>query len=158
RHFPIMQRVAAGETLEDIAQELPIAPQIGESFGSLQRALELYEEIGDRRGAMSTIIALAYLSWAADIHLGSNAARHIEEIRRLTSTLRAFTNESERAAFEAQMLYGSHVFGRAKGIPDMALVKGRDAYRYAGEIGDEALQFLAAGGTGLAYLDLGDVD
>jgi tetratricopeptide (TPR) repeat protein/DNA-binding CsgD family transcriptional regulator len=158
RHIPIAQRVAAGETLEDIAQELPIAPGIYRAFGLFQRALELYERLGDRRGAMSTIIALAYLSWAPDIHMGSNAGRHIEEIRRLTSTLRAFTNESERAALEAQMLYGSHVFGRAKVIPDMALTKGRDAYRYAGEIGDRALQFLAAGGTGLSYLDLGDVD
>ena len=157
QHIPIAQRVAAGEALEDIAEELPIAPRIHRAFGLFKRALELYEQLSDRRGALSTIIALAYLSWAPDIHLGSNAARHIEEIRRLTSTMRAFTNESERAAFEAQILYGSHVFGRAKVIPDMALAKGRDAYRYAGEIGDQALQFLAAGGTGLAYLDLGDV-
>jgi tetratricopeptide (TPR) repeat protein/DNA-binding CsgD family transcriptional regulator len=157
-HVPIMQRVAAGESLEEIAQELPIASMFHGAFGLFQRALELYEQLGDRRGAMSTIIALAYLAWAPDIHIGSNAARHIEEIRRLTSTLRAFTNESERAALEGQMLYGSHVFGRAKVIPDMALEKGRDAFRYAREIGDETLQFLAAGGTGLAYLDIGDVD
>jgi DNA-binding CsgD family transcriptional regulator len=157
-HVPIARRVAAGETLEDIAEELPIAPMIQRAFGLFQRSLGLYEQLGDRRGAMSTIIALAYLSWAPDIHLGSNAARHIEEIRRLTSRLKAFTNESERAAFEAQMLYGSHVFGRAKVIPDMALTKGRDAYRHAGEIGDRALQFLAAGGTGLASLEIGDVD
>jgi tetratricopeptide (TPR) repeat protein len=157
-HVPIMQRVAAGEPLEEIAEELPIAPLIHGAFGLFQRALELYEQLGDRRGGMSTIIALAYLSWAPDIHIGSNAARHIEEIRRLTSSLRAFTNESERAALEGQMLYGSHVFGRAKVIPDMALEKGRDAFRYAREIGDESLQFLAAGGTGLAYLDIGDVD
>jgi tetratricopeptide (TPR) repeat protein/DNA-binding CsgD family transcriptional regulator len=158
QHIAIAQRVAAGEALEEIAQELPVAPLFHRAFGLFQRALELYEQLGDRRGAMSTIIALAYLSWAPDIHLGSNAARHIEEIRRLTSKLRTFTTESERAAFEAQMLYGSHVFARAKVIPDMALAKGRDAYRYAGEIGDQALRFLAAGGTALCYVDLGDAD
>ena len=38
--------------------------------------------------------------------------------------MKAFTNESERAAFEAQMLYGSHVFARAKVIPDMATREG----------------------------------
>ncbi len=106
---------------------------------------------------MSTIIALAYLNWGADIHFGASSARHIEEIRRLTSRMKAFTNESERAAFEAQMLYGSHVFARAKVIPDMAIVKGDEAYRYAKEIGDPNLEFLAAGGTAMALLDLGDV-
>ena len=158
QHIPIAQRVAAGEVLEDLAMELPIGPDIGETFALLQGALELYERLGDRRGAMSTIIALAYLNWAPDIHMGTNAARHIEEIRRLTARERAFTNESERAAFEAQMLYGSHVFGRAKGIPDMAIAKGREAHRYAREIGDPNLEFLAAGGTAMAFLDIGDVE
>jgi hypothetical protein len=157
-HLPIVRRVAAGEVLEDIMPELPVAPVFMETFGLLHRALELFEQLGDRRGAMSTIIALAYLNWAADIHLGTSAARHIEEIRRLTSRMKAFTNESERAAFEAQMLYGSHVFGRAKVIPDLALVKGREAHRYAKEIGDPNLEFLAAGGTAMALLDLGDTD
>ena len=72
--------------------------------------------------------------------------------------MKAFTNESERAAFEAQMLYGSHVFARAKVIPDLAIAKGREAHRYAKEIGDPNLEFLAAGGTAMALLDLGDVD
>ncbi len=157
-HIPIAQRVAAGEVLEDIMPELPIAPVFMETFGLLQRALELFEQLGDRRGAMSSIIALAYLNWGADIHFGASSARHIEEIRRLTSRMKAFTNESERAAFEAQMLYGSHVFARAKVIPDLALAKGREAHRYAKEIGDPNLEFLAAGGTAMALLDLGDVD
>ena len=157
-HLPIAQRVAAGEVLEDIMPELPIAPVFMETFGLLHRALELFEQLGDRRGAMSTIIALAYLNWAPDIHLGTSSARHIEEIRRLTSRMKAFTNESERAAFEAQMLYGSHVFARAKVIPDLAIAKGREAHRYAKEIGDPNLEFLAAGGTAMAVLDLGDID
>ena len=157
-HMPIAQRVAAGEVLEDIMPELEIAPAFMETFGLLQRALGLYEQLGDRRGAMSTIIALAYLNWGADIHFGASSARHIEEIRRLTSRMKAFTNESERAMFEAQMLYGSHVFARAKVIPDMAIAKGREAHRYAKEIGDPNLEFLAAGGTAMALLDLGDVD
>ena len=72
--------------------------------------------------------------------------------------MKAFTNDSERAAFEAQMLYGSHVFARAKVIPDLALAKGREAHRYAREIGDPNLEFLAAGGTAMSVLDLGDVD
>jgi tetratricopeptide (TPR) repeat protein len=156
-HLPIMQRVAAGESLDEILPELPIAPLVYEAHGLLQQALELFERLGDRRGAMASIIALGYLSWAADIHLGSGSARHIEEIRRLTSTAKAFTNESERAAFEAQMLFGVHVFARAKLIPDLALSRGEQAAEHARQMGDRSLEFAAAGGTAMSYLDLGEV-
>ena len=74
---------------------------------------------------MSTIIALGYLNWAPDIHMGTGAGRHIEEIRRLMSRMNALTKASERAAVEAQMLYGVHVFARAKAIPDLAVSRGR---------------------------------
>ena len=157
-HMPIMQRVAAGETLESMLPELPIAPLAVESGQVITEALELFERLGDRRGAMACVIAMAYLSWGPDVHLGPGAARHIEEIRRLTSKMKAFTNESERAAFEAQMLYGVHVFARAKVIPDLAIARGEEAYARAREIGDAALQFLAAGGTAMAYVDVGELD
>jgi tetratricopeptide (TPR) repeat protein/DNA-binding CsgD family transcriptional regulator len=157
-HVEFMERVAAGEVLEAILPELPIAPLVYEASGLFEQALGLFEQIGDRRGAMSAIIAMGYLSWAPDIHMGSNAARHIEEIRRLTSRMRGFTNESELAAFEAQMLYGVHVFARAKVIPDLAVTRGELAYGKAHEIGDRALEFLAAGGTALANLDLGRIE
>ena len=156
-HLPIVQRVAAGEAIEDILPELPIAPIAHEAQDLLQQALEIFERLGDRRGAMATIIAMGYLSWAADIHLGSGSARHIEEIRRLTSKAKAFTNESERAAFEAQMLFGVHVFSRAKLIPDLAISRGEQACNHAREMGDRSLEFAAAGGTAMAYLDLGEV-
>jgi DNA-binding CsgD family transcriptional regulator/tetratricopeptide (TPR) repeat protein len=157
-HIPIAQRVAAGEVLEDMLPEFPIAPIVYEAAGLFQEALELFERLGDRRGVMATIIALGYLSWAPDIHLGSSSARHIEEIRRLTSKAKAFTNESERAAFEAQMLYGVHVFARAKVIPDLALSRGEQAHAHAREMGDRSLEFLAAGGTAMAHLDMGEVE
>jgi DNA-binding CsgD family transcriptional regulator len=157
-HLGIVQRVAAGEVLEDMLPELPIAPAVYEASGLFQEALELFERLGDRRGVMASIIALGYLNWAPDIHLGSSSARHIEEIRRLTSKAKAFTNESDRAAFEAQMLYGVHVFARAKVIPDLALSRGEHAYTHAREMGDRALEFLAAGGTAMAHVDIGEVE
>ena len=43
-------------------------------------------------------------------------------------------------------------------IPDLALSKGREAHRYAKEIGDPNLEFLAAGGTAMVHLDLGDLE
>ncbi len=156
-HLPYMVRIAAGEAIEDLVPQTPIGPIDAEARELLEEALELFERLGDRRGAMSSIIAMGYLNWAADIHVGANAARHIEEIRRLVSRREAFTNESERAAFEAQMLYGVHVFARAKVIPDLAISRGELAYEQARENGDRALEFLAAGGTALALLDVGDV-
>jgi DNA-binding NarL/FixJ family response regulator len=157
-HIPMMQRVAAGELLEDVAAELPIAPRIARAGELFHRAMERYERIGDRQGIMASIIGLAYLNWGPDIHLGSDAARHIEEIRRLATQLQSFTSESQRAFAEVQMLYGVHVFARAKGIPDLALSRGREAYERAHALGDRQLELLAAGGTAMAHLELGDVD
>ncbi len=157
-HIPVMQRVAAGESLEDLVEELPIAPFVRSAGERLHRSLALYEELGDRQGSMASIIAMAYLSWAPDIHIGSDAARHIEEIRRLATQLSSFTSESQRAFAEVQMLYGVHVFARAKVIPDLALSRGAEAYERARAIGDRQLEFLAAGGTALSFLELGDPD
>jgi len=157
-HIAIAERVAAGEVLDDMLPEFPIAPLVYEASGLFQEALELFERLGDRRGVMASIIAMGYLSWAPDIHMGSSSARHIEEIRRLTSKAKAFTNESERAAFEAQMLYGVHVFSRAKVIPDLALSRGEQAHAHAREMGDRSLEFLAAGGTAMSHLDMGEVE
>jgi tetratricopeptide (TPR) repeat protein/DNA-binding CsgD family transcriptional regulator len=156
-HIPLAMRIAAGESLHEIISELEIAPLVGEIRSYLEEALGMFERLGDRRGAMSTIVAMGYLSWAPDIHLGPGAGRHIEEIRRLTSSMTALTNTSEQASAEAQMLYGVHVFARAKVIPDLALSRGEDAYRAATEVGDPALAFLSAGGTAMALLDLDDV-
>jgi len=157
-HVPFMARVAAGEPLQDVLASTPIAPLMVEARQCFERALDLYEAAGDRRGAMSAIIALAYASWGPDIHFGSDAGRHIEEIRRLASRMDTMTRESERSLAEAQMLYGAHVFSRAKVVPDLAVSRGEEAYRQARLIGDRALEFLSAGGTAMAHLDLGGVE
>ena len=157
-HRPLMDRVAGGEVLEDILKTMDVWP-LAESAGDrLHRALALYEELGDRQGIMASIIAMAYLSWGADIHMGSDSARHIEEIRRLASQLASFTSESQRAFAEVQMLYGVHVFARAKVIPDLALSRGREAHDRAREVGDRQLEFLSAGGVGTCYLELGELE
>jgi DNA-binding NarL/FixJ family response regulator len=157
-HLPVMERVAAGESLDDLVEELPVAPWVRSSGERLHRALDLYEELGDRQGTMATIIAMAYLSWAPDIHIGADSARHIEEIRRLATQLASFTSESQRAFAEVQMLYGVHVFARAKVIPDLALSRGAEAYERARAIGDRQLEFLAAGGTAMSNVELGDLE
>jgi DNA-binding NarL/FixJ family response regulator len=154
----VMERVAGGELLEDVLAELPIAPLAHSARERLHRALALFEELGDRQGIMASIIAMAYVSWAPDIHIGADSARHIEEIRRLATQRSSFTSESQRAFAELQMLYGVHVFARAKGIPDLALSRGAEAHEQARAIGDRQLEFLAAGGTALTHLEMGEVD
>ena len=82
----------------------------------------------------------------------------IEEIRRLSSRMDGMTKESERALAEVQMLFGSHVFARAEGIPDLAISRGEEAYRQARVMGDRSLEFLAAGGTAMALLEVGELE
>ncbi|HEX9822900.1 MAG TPA: AAA family ATPase [Actinomycetota bacterium] len=156
--YPIMMRTAGGETPEQILHDLPIAGDMAAAEARFRAALGLYEKLGDRRGVMSSIIGLAYLSFVPDIHFGQGAARRIEEIRRLATQLDSLSRESEREAAEAQMLYGVHVFARAKIVPDLAISRGEEAYERARLIADHGLQFSAAGGTALAHLDLGDVE
>ncbi len=157
-HLPFLARSVGGESLDDMLMTLPIAPNAMQASQYLQRALELFEKLGDRRGVMSSIIAMAYQRFGADVHIGMNAAQRIEEIRRLAMRLRSLSKESERAAADAQMAYGVHVFSRAKVIPDLAIARGEEAFWAAKSLGDRSLEFLAAGGTAMAYLDIGASD
>ena len=153
----IMTRVAAGDTPAEILADTPIAHRLDEGIAHYERAIELFDEIGDRRGVMSAIIARAYVSFAIDIHF-LGAARRIEEIRRLSAQLTSLTRESERATVEAQMLFGSQVFSRAKVVPDLALSRGEEAHRHARLLGDRSLEFATANGLALTHLELGEVD
>lgn len=56
------------------------------------------------------------------------------------------------------MLYGSHVYSRAKGFPDLAITKGDEAFKAALAIVDRSLEFAAAGGVALTYAEMGDTD
>ena len=106
---------------------------------------------------MSTVIAMAYAQYGPVMHL-SSSARHLEEIRRVTSRLSELVTESERARLDLQMLFGVHVYARAKVVPDLALSRGEEAHRAAKLQGDRAIEFLAAGGVAMSLLELGDVD
>ncbi len=153
--FALSQRVLAGEAVDAVLATTVVAPQVVETRACLERALSLYEELGDRSGVMSTVIAMAYVSYAPTIHI-SSSARHLEEIRRVTSRLSALVTESERARQELQMLYGVHVFARAKVVPDLMIARGMEAHRLARTLGDRTTEFLAAGGVALSHLDLGE--
>ncbi len=149
--------VASGTPILDIIKSSPVGPRFGEATDVLERALGIYERLGDRTGVMSTVIAMAYTQYAPVMHL-SSSARHLEEIRRVTSRLSELVTESERARLELQMLFGVHVYAMAKEVPDLALSRGEDAHRAAKLQGERAIEFLAAGGVAVGLLELGDVD
>jgi tetratricopeptide (TPR) repeat protein len=153
----IMQRVAAGDAPDQILADLPIRPMLEKGVEQYERAIELFEQVGDRRGVMSAIIARAYANFGFDIHL-LGAAKRIEEIRRLTAQLTSLARESERTRVDAQMLYGVQVFARAKGVPDLALSRGEEAHRHARLLGDRSLEFATAVGLGMSWLELGRLD
>ena len=156
-HIQIMERLAAGERYEDILPTTPAAPFAREADAYFRRALEIYERLGDRRGTMAIIIAMAYLSWGPEIHM-TGGAKRIEEIRRLATRMKSLTTESERELAEAQMLYGAHVYSGAKVFPDTALAKGEDAYSAAQTLGDRSLEFTSAGGVAMANAEIGAVE
>jgi DNA-binding NarL/FixJ family response regulator len=70
--------------------------------------------------------------------------------------LKSLTRESERALADEQMLFGAHLYSRAKGFPDMAITKGREAYNAARALGDRSLEFALCGGVAMAYAHVAD--
>ena len=153
----VLAILATGASVEELLLSTPIGPLFVEATQVLERALGIFEQLGDRTGVMSTVIAMAYAQYGPVMHLTSSA-RHLEEIRRVTSRLSELVTESERARLDLQMLFGVHVYSRAKVVPDLALSRGEDAHRAARLQGDRTIEFLAAGGVAMSLLELGDVD
>jgi DNA-binding CsgD family transcriptional regulator len=156
RWMELASRLQQGEALDQVVSDLPLAEFVIEGRRLLERALGIYERLDDRSGVMATVIAMAYMSYAPLIHL-SASARHLEEIKRVISRQTELVTESERARQELHLLYGIHVFGRAKSLPDVALSRGEEAYRSARLQGEQSIQFGAAGGVALTHLSLGDL-
>ena len=153
----LLAMVASGANLEEVILATPVGPLFVEARQVLDRALGIFERLGDRTGVMSTVIAMAYAQYGPVMHF-SSSARHLEEIRRVTSRLSELITESERARLDLQMLFGVHVYSCAKVVPDLALSRGQDAHRAAKLQGDRTIEFLAAGGVALALLELDDVE
>lgn len=152
----VSQRVVAGEKVEDVLKDMPVAPLVMAAREHAERALEIFERLEDRSGVMSTVILMAYINYAPAIHL-SSSARHLEEIRRVILRQSDLVTESERARQELHMLMGVHVYARAKVVPDLALSRGEEAHRAARIGGDQATEFNAAGGMVVTHIDLGEV-
>lgn len=152
----LLAKLTAGADPEELILATPAGPLLTETGQVLERALGIFERIGDRTGVMSTVIAMAYARYGMALHF-SSSARHLEEIRRVTSRLSEVVTESERARLDLQMLFGVHVFSRAKVVPDLALSRGEEAHREAKLQGDRAIEFLTAGGVAMSLLELDDI-
>ncbi|MGH2467968.1 MAG: AAA family ATPase [Candidatus Limnocylindrales bacterium] len=153
----MLAALASGISIEQMILATPIGPLFIEVNEVFERALALFERLGDRTGVMSTVIAMAYAQYGTVMHL-SSSVRHLEEIRRVTNRLSEVVTESERARLDLQMSFGVHVWARAKVVPDSALSRGTEAHRAAKLQGNREIEFLAAGGMALSLLELGDVD
>ena len=134
-------------------------PEIGggmeESRAILQEAVDAYEKLGDQRGLMSSLIALAYANILEETRYGH--AGRIEQIRLLRRNLKRLTSESERAESDAYMLFSIQVFARSHGPLDLALLRGAEAYESARALGNRSLELFAAGGEALTYAMLGQI-
>ena len=148
--------VASGASIEEVILATQVGPLFIELTQVLDRALGIFERLGDRTGVMSTVIAMAYAQYGTVMHFTSSA-RHLEEIRRVTSRLSELVTESERARLDLQMLFGVHVCSRAKVVPDSALSRGEEAHRAAKLQGDRASSSSPPAGWRSRLLELGDV-
>ncbi len=114
----------------------------------LSEALEIFERLDDRRGVMSTIIAMSYTNWHTGIRHG--VAGIMEQIRRLH--LRGpNATKSEHLENELYGLFGIHYFARYNYYPDLALDRGHEAYRAARALENRWIEFLVAGGVALTH-------
>ncbi len=138
-----------GELLGLASSELSGAKDLAD------QAFQIYEELGDRRGAMSSLISIAYAHLADPTPRGM--AGRLEHVRRLHQNRNSLTTESQRAVDDALMLYSIHVFGRANLHMDLALERGLAAFEGAKAVGNRWLECLAAGGMALTTASLGQL-
>ena len=114
-----------------------------------EQAFKIFEEIGDQRGAMSALISMAY-SHITDPTTHGMAGR-IEHIRALHNSREGQVTDSQRAKEDALMAYSIHTYARLNVQPDLALVRGQEAFEAARALGDRWLEALAAGGMSMTY-------
>ncbi|MEX0863903.1 MAG: AAA family ATPase [Acidimicrobiia bacterium] len=119
-----------------------------------EEAFRIYEEIGDKRGSMSSLISMAYAHVTDPTATGM--AGRIEHVRALHHSRTGEVTESQRAIDDALMLYSIHTYARNNLQPGLALERGREAFDSARALGDRWLECLAAGGMAMTHLSIGD--
>jgi len=126
---------------------------LAKAKGLAEQAFHIYEQLGDRRGSMSSLISMAYTH--VNDPTTSGMAGRLEHIRALHHSRKGEVTESQRATDDALMLYSIHVYARTNAQPDLALARGQQAFDAAQALGDRWLECLAAGGLAMTYLTFG---
>jgi hypothetical protein len=143
---------------EDGTSRIEILMQAPVLFGKVkelaEEAFRIYEEIGDKRGSMSSLILMAYAHVTDPTATGM--AGRMEHIRALHHSKSGEVTESQRAIDDALMLYSIHTYARTNLQPGLALERGREAFEAARAIGDRWLESLSAGGMAMTHLSMGD--
>ncbi len=121
-----------------------------------EQAFRIYEDIGDRRGAMSSLITMAYAHVTDPTAKGM--AGRMEHIRALHHSRVAEVTESQRARDDALMLFSIATYARYALQPDLAVQRGQEAFSAARSLGDRWLETLCAGEVAMAYLSFGAFD
>ncbi len=146
--------VAAEEAGSSRFEILAMGPTLFTGAKELaEQAFKIFEEIGDQRGAMSALISMAY-SHVTDPTAHGMAGR-IEHVRALHNSRKGRVTDSQRAKEDALMAYSIHTYARLHIQPDLALLRGQEAFEAARALGDRWLEALAAGGMSLTYASFG---
>ena len=122
-------------------------PRSTRGHGCYERALELFDQIGDRRGVMSAIIAMAYITLRArdppsrrrEANRGDPSARFADGV--------AHAAERARRWRRRRCSTASQVFARAKVVPGPRALEGRGGASRRRADGRSLAEFAAAGGV-----------
>ncbi len=128
--------------------------------GWLLDALDHWRAIGDARGEITALIALAYRRSYESAVAGVAPAERgfvgfLEEIRRLRTEERHLVRESLKPRAQALALLSVHVHCREFGVYQTALERGREALAWAGRAGDPRVEFYCLGGLSETERELG---
>ena len=123
-------------------------------------ALDRWRQIGDARGEITALIALAYRRKYEGEATGLPPVERgfvgfLEEIRRLRTEERHLIRESLKPRTQALALLSVHVHCREFGIYEVALERGLEALAWAGRAHDPRIEFYCLGGLSETELELG---
>ncbi len=123
-------------------------------------ALDRWRQVGDARGEITALIALAYRRKYEREATGLPPVERgfvgfLEEIRRLRTEERQLIRESLKPRTQALALLSVHVHCREFGIYEIALERGLEALAWAGRAHDPRIEFYCLGGLSETELELG---
>jgi DNA-binding CsgD family transcriptional regulator/tetratricopeptide (TPR) repeat protein len=113
----------------------------------LMRALQQFRTLGDRKGEVTALIALAYQrdtsATREALTLADSYVSFLEEIRRLRSSEHAVGRPEQRSRADALAMLSIQLFCRTNGWYEIALDRGYRALEWAQRARDSRIELLA---------------